>query len=353
MKNLKACKEELKQTIKNTLEEIEILKNIYSSLFKFEDLFSTENSGKTKLNRQFFNSKNLHIQNHILKIQDGFSSSLGQTIFSTKELLINNKLNDLTITDLFIDDDDFFEELEETLNSQKKSNSLKNKVYLEIEELINLKNKILNVRYFIEQFDTSDLNIYLNKIPVEELIDNKFIFEFLEAFALHVEELDKLKFRLNSLFSSKIKKSTIIELNNFMDLENKKYSTYSYGNIDYKINIDYINSLKKIKEIDCDSLLLENILAYLLEQSCLDLVKKDLKKGKFNKVLEIKFFRKKKKINFVFTNNGLSNNNIKQLFLSNESKFLIQSKNLAKMINATLEIIPKDDDGMTYILELQ
>ena len=68
MENQKDYKSEIFANIEKISNEVLILKSKYNKFFNIEEIFSSENGGKTRLNRQIFNENHENIQSSILEI---------------------------------------------------------------------------------------------------------------------------------------------------------------------------------------------------------------------------------------------------------------------------------------------
>ena len=115
--------------------------------------------------------------------------------------------------------------------------------------------------------------------------------------------------------------------------------------------IDYDIDVFLVKPIHLNKVYLENILSCLIEQSCMDLVKKELKKGKIQKQIDVKISLNKGIFQMLVKNNGFEIKNIHNLFISDsENKHILEAKNLANVLNAKLEVSSPENEGMQYLL---
>ena len=350
MSNLTECKEQIKQHIKAISQEIKPLKQVYNRLFIFDNILVSESGGKTKLNRQTFNDCNDLIQNKILFFLAEMDTCLNFLRATIKQSLVGHeKLNYVGMDGLLFDDSSFIDLLKLDLESMPLSNAEKNKLLQELISLFELKNKILNLKYLISMFDTSLSNKDLNKLGVEELVNSYIIFEIIDTYALHLEELKKFEFRINNFEQDYIKTKDISSLNYLLELHNRRVSNFTYANVKYKIQFDYDKDIHITKDINFNEAYFGNILSSFVEQSCMDLVKKEMKKGKIHKLISVYISMKKNKIILNVRNNGFEMTNIHSLFISDsENKHIIDANNLARMMDAKLSIDVIKDEGMEY-----
>lgn len=351
MTNITAeCKEKVNLHIQKISEEIKPFRDIFNKLFMFDEILVSENGGKTKLNRQILNDQHDLMQNKILLIISELDQCLDVVKEYMKTLLLEcNKSSQIETTNLIYDDKNFLDLLQMDLDTKVIPSASKIKILQDIKDISGIKNKIFNLKYLVTMFDTTIVDKYLNKLGVEDLINSTFIFELIDTFALHFEELKKFEHIINNFEQSSEKVKDLSDLNSLLELHRRRADTYLYANFRYKIHLDYTYSLDLKKEIDINVSFLENIISSFIEQSCLDLVKKEMKKGKINKLIEVSIFKHKKDIQLIVKNNGFEIKNIHTLFLSDsENKYIIEAKNLATMMNGEIEITAIEDEGMVY-----
>ena len=97
---------------------------------------------------------------------------------------------------------------------------------------------------------------------------------------------------------------------------------------------------------------LENILSCFIEQSCIDIIKKELKKGKLQKQIEVSIIYNKGILKIEVRNNGYEVRNIHSLFVSDlDNKYILEAKNFVNTLNGTLEIgLGGNSEGMQYTI---
>ncbi|WP_122893723.1 hypothetical protein [Arcobacter peruensis] len=344
------CNEKINHHIKNISEEIKPFNELFNKLFIFDEILISENGGKTKLNRQILNDQHELMQERILLIHSELDKSLDVVKEYMRFLLLEcNKSSQIETTNLIYDDKNFLDLIKMDLETKVMHANSKKNLLNDIEELSNIKNKIFNLKYLVSMFDTTIVDKYLNKLGVEDLINSTFIFELIDTFALHFEELKKFEYLINNFNKENEKVKELTVLNSLLELHKRRADNYIYANFRYKINLDYNYDLNLRKPININISFLENIISSFIEQSCMDLVKKEMKKGKINKLIEVSIFKHKKNIQLLVRNNGFEVKNIHTLFLSDsENKYTIEAKNFANMMNAEVEVSSIENEGMLY-----
>lgn len=352
MENLNDCKEQISLHLKQIEEEIVPLVDSYTTFFKIEEVFSSENGGKTRLNRQLFNENHEVILNDIVKIADILDESLDTIKIKIKAILLEFKeFSKVDLINLIFDDINFIELLELDLDNQVITRDKKRKIVNEIQELLQLKNRILNYKYFLTMFNTSIFDKLLNKLGVEDLINSSVIFEIIDSYGLQFDELNKFRNEIKNLYPVEEKISSFQFLNSLLELHKRRTENFIYANTRYKISIDYNNELFFRKPILLKKAYFENILSSFIDQSCMDLVKQELKKGKIQKFIDVSIEKVKGKIVLTVKNNGFEIKNINSLFASDvDNKYILESKNLATLINGEIEIYSVENEGMVYTL---
>lgn len=101
----------IKASIVNIKEELEKIKPQYTSLFVFDNMFTTESSGKTKLNRDYYNQIHATILNHIHRIRDYLFDVLEEIRDTIVSILDQNGFKDIKLDKNLIYDDASFHEL--------------------------------------------------------------------------------------------------------------------------------------------------------------------------------------------------------------------------------------------------
>ena len=84
------------------------------------------------------------------------------------------------------------------------------------------------------------------------------------------------------------------------------------------------------------------------------MIKKELKKGKIQKQIDVNVSVSKSNILVVVKNNGFEVKNIYNLYLSDsDNKDILEAKNLANMLGAKFEITTLENEGMQYSLNIK
>jgi hypothetical protein len=337
------------------LSEVNLLISYYNKFFTIEDIFTSELSGKTRINRQLFNENDELIQESIAKINLILDDYLVFIRQEMKNILAKyGEYEKSELTNLIFDDKNFVEILELNLDSKGIVGETKQRCLGDIGKLIEHKNKVFNLKYFIDMFDTSIFDRYINKLGVEDLINSTIIFEIIDSYGLQFRELNKFHQIVSNInyFTEKI--SDFNSLNFLLELHKRRVDNFTYANVRYKMFIDYDINASLVKPVHLNKVYLENILSCLIEQSCMDLVKKELKKGKIQKQIDVKISLNKGNLEMIVKNNGFEIKNIYNLFISDsENKHILDAKNFANVLGAKLEASSPENEGMQYTLTMK
>lgn len=355
MDTLQECKNSIKECLEEISNEVNILKENYSRYFIFDVIFSTESTGKTRLNRQIFNENNEKIQVSIKLLNEKLDNSLEDIRMTIRSLLSQyNDFNKVDLINLIFDDNNFIELLQMDLENQVIPSEKRSELLKELRELTSLKNKIFNLKYYISMFNSDNLNKHLNRLGIDDLINSRMIFELINNYGLQAQELEKFEQEIKNLDANIEKSKSFKFLEDLLEHHVGRTNNYSYAGVRYKISIDYNNELTLKKELPLKRAYLENIISNLIEQSCMDVVKKELKKGKIQKFIDINIEKKKSFIQIIIKNNGYEVNNIHSLYLSDtNNRYIIEARNLAREMGGTLEVSTLPSEGMQYLLEIK
>lgn len=346
----------INENISKISNEILILKKKYTKFFGIYSIFSNENGGKTRLNRQLYSENHEDIQASILEINLYVEESLGILRDEFKSLLLKNKQLENSYTlELLFDDKNFleltnFDSGALVLNPQSKSTYV-----TEIKKIIKYKNKLFNLKYFIDMVDTSIFDKHLNKFTVEDLINSSLIFEVIDSYALQYEELKKFEIEILNFRNNDESLLSLSRIESLLELYKRRIDGYYYADVRYKILLDYeikvdFSKLKKI-----NMAYLENIISRLLEQSTMDVIKKELKKGKTQKQIDVGITYYKGVLKIEIKNNGYEVRNIHSLFVSDtDNKYILEAKNLVNTLDGKLEVsLGEKDEGMQYTITIK
>lgn len=356
MENVKKCKEELLLINEKVLTQIEYLKQQYNAFFMIEEVFSSENGGKTRISRQVFNTNNENILSKLSELKILFGYSLDHISITMKELFRSCNVPNIELNNLIFDDESFLNDLEKYLSTNILNKEAKKDILNNFNELIKFKNRIFNYRYYLEMIDTSVLEKNLNKLGVEDLINSTIIFEMIDSYGLQYEQLLKFENELRNFDTYAKKLDNLDFLQSILELHKRRIDNFSYANVKYKIFIEYDCDIEFKKSILKNVSYLENAISYLIEQSCMDLVKKELKKGKIQKNIEITVSNSKKDVKLIIKNNGYEIRNINSLFVSDvDNNYTIDAKNLVRLLGGKLEVSSNENNdnfGVTYTIIL-
>ncbi|MFK2822235.1 hypothetical protein ACH5BK_04565 [Arcobacter sp. YIC-80] len=348
----------IKKMLKDVKNEVEKINSFYSSLFIFENMFTTESSGKTRLNRKFYNKVHGEIKNNIYQINSILSVVLEEIRDTIVKVLDENGFKDIVLDkELVYDDASFYELFKMDLELVNLEENEKVQLVDSLDTLTEYKNKIHNIRYFISMFDTSYLNKYLNKLGMDDLINNKFIFELIDSYGLQFEGLKRFDDILENFYNFDKETKDFSLFSSPIELVQRRIDNYVYDNVRYKILLEYDNQIKKLKKpIELSIAYLENIIVNFIEQSCLDLIKKELKRGKISKIIEIKIIQTHTSVQLAVRNNGFEEKDIHTMYLGSANSvnnYIVKSRNLARMMGGTVDISTLENTGMQYIFDLK
>ncbi len=354
MDNLNEYKSNITDNIDKIIDKVDTLIRKYNKFFNIEEIFSSENGGKTRLNRQVFNDNHDLISAIISEINFCLDEIL--TILKNQIRMTLSKYNQYEKSELenfVFDDKNFLEILELDLDTHGITGETKFKCLKDMQEFLNLKNKIYNFKYFVDMFDTSIFDKYINKLGIEDLINSTIIFEIIDSYALQFEELKKLSIEIKNINSQNEKIINFTSTNSLLELHKRRADNYNYAGVRYKILIEYFCDISLNRPVNLNIAYLENILSCFIEQSCMDVIKKELKKGKLQKQIDVNITLNRGIFQMIVKNNGFEVRNVYNLFLSDiDNKYILEAKNLANFLNAKLDITALDNEGMQYILTL-
>lgn len=264
MENVKKCKEELLLINEKVLTQIEYLKQQYT-FFMIEEVFSSENGGKTRISRQVFNTNNENVLSKLSELKVLFSYSLDHISLTMKEIFRSCNVPNIELNNLIFDDESFLNDLEKYLSTNIVSKEAKKDILNNFNELIKFKNRIFNYRYYLEMIDTSVLEKNLNKLGVEDLINSTIIFEMIDSYGLQYEQLLKFENELRNFDTNSKKLDNLDFLQGILELHKRRIDNFTYANVKYKIFIEYDCDIDFKKGILKNVSYLENAISYLIE----------------------------------------------------------------------------------------
>lgn len=355
MDNITINHENIATTIEKIKEETVLLKETYNKFFRFDDIFLSDQGGKTKLDKSVFNKIHELIQNHILNINSLLDDSI-QNIDDDKNRLLIKYLTseEIELLNKNYEDTTFLKSLETKLDSKVIAKESKDILIQNIEEWIKLKNRLFNYKYYVTIFDTSNINNYINKLGIDDFINNKFIFELIDTYGLQLKELEKFQNELKTLKSKKVKINNLKSSNSLLELLKRRFEHYILDNTRHIISIEYVNEIEFKKSISTKITYIENIITSFIYQSLEDLIKQELKKGKVHKLIEIYISQNGNAVEILVKNNGFDScdkNNLSAEYEKNSN--IINALNFANLINAKIEINTIENEGMQYKLKIK
>lgn len=345
--------------IENSLQEIvehtdKIVAN-YSKFFNISEVFSSDERGKIKLNRYIFNNVHTMIEEDIKAI----NTQLNKSLDAIKENMAGlfTELESVDFIDwkyLIFSDEICVNKFHKYIEQRQLSAEKKKTFSKELQNFIHCKNKVFNLKYFVELFDTSILDGIINRLSNEDLINSTLIFELIDAYGLQFQKLLQFEHEIKKMENANKILTNPQTLNETLELSKRRCENYTYNNIKYKISLDYSNTMKAKDLIKVNRLYIEQLIFALVEHSCLDVVKKELKKGKITKTINVDIAKTKNGMSIVVVNSGfdIKDTSIFDEVGNLENKFITDAKNIAKLIHAKLDIVPIDNDGMKYMVTL-
>lgn len=345
--------------IENSLQEIvEHTDNIianYSKFFNISEVFSSDERGKIKLNRYIFNNIHTMIEDDIKAI----GILLNKSLESIKENMAGlfTELDGIDFVDwkyLIFNDEICIDKFHKYIEKRQLSGEKKKNFSKELQNFLHCKNRVFNLKYFVELFDTSMLDSIINRLSNEDMINSTLIFELIDAYGLQFQKLLQFENEIKKTENSDKILTNPQNLNDILELSKKRCENYTYNNIKYKISLDYNNTMKSKDLIKANRLYIEQLIFALVEHSCLDVIKKELKKGKITKTINVDISKTKNGVSIVVVNSGfdIKDTSIFDEVGNIENKFILEAKNIAKLIHAKLDIVPIDNDGMKYTVTL-
>ncbi|QOG11234.1 hypothetical protein [Arcobacter sp. FWKO B] len=325
----------------NIKSEFDGIEYSFTQLFDIQSVFSSDDRGKIKLSKTTFNTTHTDIQNKILMINKELQRCLDIVQNYFEKTLQNNKINkSVNIIDGTTENKKVLSMLIQEKNGKSISKELNN--------ILILKDKIVNLQFLISLFDTSFSYAQISKMTLEELINSVFIFEFIDTCSILYKNFNEFKFYIENFYSDFRTNDYIEDIEILLELHKRNLELYSYQDIKYKIILEYNINIGDVKLKLLNKYFLQQAISLLIEQSCLDLIKKELKKGKFHKLIEINILKVKKNIRIIIKNNGFDTKEL----IGNEYINLILCDNIANNIDIILEADTIENEGMNYILKL-
>lgn len=355
MENIDNYFKQISTNNEKILIELDNIKNLYSKFFSIDNIFSNENGGKTRLNRQLYSENNDEIQKVLSNINFYTNDNLTILQDRAKQLLAKfNLLSNLKLDDFLIDDKNFMDLLEVEIKKEVVNKEIKNRFFLDLQEVLKYKNRVQNLKYFINAFDTNILNRHIEKFSIEELVNSSLIFEIIDSYALQFEELKAFENEIKNFKNPNMKYTNLNNISHILELHKRKLDSYFYADTRYKISLDYELNAKLPKATILNLAYIKNIIYNLIEQSALDIIKKELKKGKILKMIFVNINLHKHQLEIIVKNNGFEIGDIYSLFMLNsENQTILEVKNLVNELNGELSIESIENEGMRYSVSLK
>ena len=349
------CSNMIDDSLEIVAQHTDTIISNYSKFFNIAEVFSSDERGKIKLNRNVFNNVHLLVEKDIKAI----NLELNKVLDTIKENLASlfSNLSDIKYIDwknLIFDDELCIQEFHKDLGKQTFSQAKKREQEKELVNFIYCKNRMFTLQYLVTLFDTSILDNTINKLTTEDLINSTLIFGIIDSYGLQLQKLLQFESEIRKKETLNNIDPNLHNLNDILELLKRRYEDYTYNNIRYKISYDYNNTItpKDLKNIDVSYL--EHLIYTLSEQSCLDIVKKELKKGKITKTISLDIVKVKNRVNIVVVNSGFDTKDISSFYTMGniENKFILNASNIAKLLKTKIDITPIDNEGMKYSISL-
>ena len=142
----------------------------YSKFFNISEVFSSDERGKIKLNRYIFNNIHTLIEEDISAI----NILLNKSLEAIKENMAGlfTELDSVDFIDwkhLIMNDEICVNKFHRYIEQRQLSGDKKKAFVKELNNFIHCKNRIFNLKYFVELFDTSMLDGIINRLSNEEI----------------------------------------------------------------------------------------------------------------------------------------------------------------------------------------
>ncbi len=354
MNRVEGCSKIIYFYLQQIEKNIHNIEKYYASFFIVDDIFVNDGSGKTKLNKYLFGKQNNLVTNEVIMINNMIDEAL-ETIKKTINdvLSVHNSFEEEHLKTLFLNDVKFLKDIEdiflsESLPKNKKENDIK-----VIKKLISFKNRLHNYRYYVQMFETKSLNQFINNLSLEDSINNVILFEIIDSFGLQLEELKKILKEFNDIKIEQRKINDFDFLVPSLELHKRQVQSFEYKEGKYKVFLTYNMDFKFKKKLMINIPYLENIVYTLINQSCIDLIKREYQGVKFHKSIDVSVKKVGRKIHLIVRNNGFERKHIDSLFeYEEDNKYIIETANLANDMGIELKIKTTNQEGMEYTLIL-
>ncbi len=344
MNRIKGCTKIIYFYLDQIEKNIKNIEKYYASFFMVEDIFVNDGSGKTKLNKYLFGKQNNLITNDILMMNSMLDEALETIRKSINELLlVYPNFGEEYIKNFFFEDVRLLENVK----------GIKDNDHKVLSKFLSLKNRLYNYKYYVDMLDTKTLNNLINTLSVEDSVNNVILFEIIDSFGLQLSRLKTVLSQFENIEISQEKVNDFGFLIPCLELHKRKVFSFVHRKIRHKIFLSYEidDKIKKSRTLMIPYL--ENMIYSLVKQSCLDLVKRELQGVKFHKNINISIKSIKRKIYIIVKNNGVERNNTVQLFnQEEENRYILDTLNLANIMNMQLDIRSIEQEGMEYTLIL-
>jgi len=331
---------DLQNSFTRSIEQIKIeseeLKRIYESFFDFNIILTSDTGSKTAVNRDYIYESNQNLKETTANINAIFD----EMFLGFKKYILNNlpkdKKDELNISTFIFDNVEFLNRLN-TLNIQKDfKKTVKNILYI--------KDKLYTLKYILSSSSTLSVTKKLNKLTVNELQDSKTIFTIIDHLGMVTNSFYDFYNRVQS-FEEDYFDEVDLDLNFFDSLvvsESEKISEFIYNNKKNKFFLDFRNLSKVHGNYLVNRVYIENVISALIEQACLEMIKKERYSTKSDRTILLKVDINKKILSISCIFDGLySNSTEENLTGIDPDRNLILVKNLLFYVNGDFHKIDK------------
>lgn len=325
--------EDFKKYIEDIKAETEELKKIYDSFFDFNIILTSDTGSKTAVNREYIYESNQSLKESTAIINATFD----EMFLSFKKYILDvipKKHHDsFELSSFIFDNQLFLAEISNIVKDDKIKNVINNILFI--------KDKLYTLKYVLKKANTLAVCKKLNKMNMNELQNSQSIFKIIDHLGILANNFSDFYNRIDK-FEENYADEVDLDLN-FLDsivlTEMLNLEEFIHQNRKYRFLLDYTNLSNQSKQIKLEKVYFENILSNLIEQSCLDVLKKERVSSKSDRTISIKANYIKDNLILSCTCDGIYNRNLEDNNqIDIENKALMHSKNLLDYIDGQISI---------------
>lgn len=332
--------ESFKRSIAEIKKESEELRKIYDSFFDFNIILTSDTGSKTAVNKDY-----IYDSNQLLKESTAIINAIFDEMFlSFKKYILNlipkKHKKEFEISGFIFDNEIFFNDIDRLITDKR--------VKLHIKNILFIKDKLYTLKYVLKKANTLPVCKKLNKMNTKELQDSQTIFKIIDHLGILANNFQDFNNRVQN-FEEIYTDEVDLDLN-FLDsiivTEEVNIEEFIYQNKKYRFLLDYENLSQKSQKLYLDKVYLENILSNLVEQACLDVIKKERYSSKSDRTITLKASLEKMNLVLICKCDGIYKKlNEDNIPLDNENQTLIHAKNLANYIDGNISV----DDSKSFL----